>query len=98
MIVKLLLNLNVVQTKKTSCKHRTSSPCWNEPLVFEIDEKIQMSEYSLCFKVKSRNKLSEDPTLGEVQVGYDADGLGKEHWKDMTVKKNQGRAVCHKIH
>lgn len=96
-IVKLLLNLKPVKTKKTTHKRHTSSPCWNEPLVFEIDEKTSIFEYSLSFKVKNRNTLSEDPTLGQLEIGHHANALGKQHWKDMIVKKDQDRAVCHKL-
>lgn len=96
-IVKLLLDLKTVQTKKTSIKRRTTSPCWNEPLVFEVDSKVPISEYSMSFKVKSHNSLSEDPTVGEVELGYHTVGSGREHWKDMIIRKNQDRAMSHKI-
>ena len=97
MIVKLLLNFKTVQTKKTTIKRRTTSPIWNEPLVFEIDSKIPISEYSMSFKVKSHNSLSEDLTVGEIDIGYHAEGGGREHWKDMIRRKNQDRAMSHKI-
>ena len=95
--MKLLLNLKTVQTKKTSIKRRTTSPIWNEPLVFEIDPKIPISEYSMSFKVKSHNSLSEDLTVGEIEIGNHAEESGGEHWKDMVKRKNQDRAMCHRI-
>ena len=95
--MKLLLNLKAVQTKKTTIKRRTTSPIWNEPLVFEIEPKIPITEYGISFKVKSHNNLSEDLTVGEVEIGYHSEGSGKEHWKNVIQRKNQDRAMCHKI-
>ena len=97
MIVKLLLNLKTIQTKKTSIKRRTTSPIWNEPLVFEIETKMPITQYSMAFKVKSHNSLSEDLTVGEIEIGGHAEGPGKEHWDDMVLRKNQDRAMSHKI-
>ena len=96
-IVKLLLNLKTVQTKKTSIKRRTTSPIWNEPLVFEIDSKIPITEYSMSFKVKSHNSFSEDLTVGEIEIGHNVEGSGRQHWDDMVIRKNQDRAMFHKI-
>ena len=96
-IVKLSLNLKTVQTKKTSIRRRTTSPIWNEPLVFEIDSKIPITEYSMSFKVKSHNSFSEDLTVGEIEIGHNVEGSGRQHWDDMVVRKNQDRAMCHKI-
>ena len=93
----LLLTLQTVQTKKTTIKRRTTSPIWNEPLVFEIDSKIPITEYSMSFKVKSHNSLSEDLTVGEIDIGYHVAGSAKEHWKGMVTRKNQDTAMCHKI-
>ena len=96
-IVKLLLNLETVQIKKTSIKRRTTSPCWNEPLVFELDSKTPVNEYSMSFKVKSHNSLSEDLTVGEIEIGNHSEGSGSQHWDDMIKKKNHDRAMSHKI-
>lgn len=51
----------------------------------------------MSFKVKSHNSLSEDLTVGEIDIGYHAEGAGREHWKDMIRRKNQDRAMSHKI-
>ena len=45
----------------------------------------------------SSNNLCEDVTLGTVEIGYHTEGLGKQHWKEMIVKKNQDRAMCHML-
>ncbi|XP_028406926.1 synaptotagmin-2-like isoform X2 [Dendronephthya gigantea] len=96
-IVKLLLHLKTIQTKKTSIKRRTTSPCWNEPLVFELDSKIPIVDYSMSFKVKSHNSLSEDFTVGEIEIGKHAEDSGRQHWDDMIKRKNHDRAMSHKI-
>lgn len=94
----LLLDGRIIQTKKTSMKRRNTCPIWNELFVFETIAKTPISDYSICLKLKSHNNLSEDLTVGEVDLGCQARGSGKEHWKNMIKSKNQDRAFSHEIH
>ena len=51
----------------------------------------------MSFKVKSHNSFSEDLTVGEIEIGHNAEGSGRQHWDDMVIRKNQDRAMSHKI-
>lgn len=97
--VKLRYKDEDISKKKTKVKKGTSSPCWNEPFVFDL-EKEDLDNYLLVFAVKSRDLFSSCSKIGTVYVGAKASSTGNEHWlASVCSKTNTMRQVTmsHKL-
>lgn len=85
--IKLLYNDKLVVKKKTKAKKGTSSPCWNEPFAFDLDEN-DLNNYMLVFTIKGKDIFSSPTKIGVVYVGVRAESTGRQHWIDSVCCKN----------
>ncbi|XP_028406848.1 synaptotagmin-7-like [Dendronephthya gigantea] len=92
--IKLLYQGEVIDKKQTKSQRRNSSPCWNEPFVFNVDEEKGLSNYELIFLVRRRDLLSPHSTMGCVRIGAQVGGAGQSHWYAMLAKGNLMRQVA----
>ena len=92
--IKLLYLGEVIEKKHTKSQRRNSTPCWNEPFVFNIDEEKGLNNYELIFLVRRRDLLSPHSTLGVVRIGAQVGGAGQSHWYAMMAKGNLMRQVA----
>lgn len=85
--IKLLYNDELVVKKKTKSKKGSSSPCWNEPFAFDLDQN-DLTKYMLIFTMKCKDIFSSVTKLGVVRIGAMAESTGKDHWNDSVCSKN----------
>ncbi|XP_041369848.1 synaptotagmin-5-like [Gigantopelta aegis] len=76
-----------LKKKKTSTKHNTCNPIWNEALVFNLSKEHLNSLY-LDLVVFHDNKIGNDELLGKVRLGPDSGGDERDHWKDLVQEKS----------
>jgi len=72
--------------KKTTTKRQTSSPVWNEALVFGV-ERSQLAGTRVELAVFSDGLLGTDEPLGETVVGSRSTGDELSHWLDVVALK-----------
>lgn len=85
--IKLLYKDQVTSKKKTKVRKGSSNPCWNEPFVFDLEEK-DADDYQLLFALKGRDIFSSSTMVGTVRIGPRASLTGKTHWNDSVCSKN----------
>ena len=85
--IKLLYNDELVLKKKTKSKKGTSSPCWNEPFAFDLEQN-DLAKYLIIFTIKSKDIFSTDTKLGTIGIGALAESTGREHWNESVCSKN----------
>nr|XP_002733048.2 PREDICTED: synaptotagmin-10-like [Saccoglossus kowalevskii] len=73
-----------LKKKKTSTKHHTVNPVFNEAMVFSVGQEFLKHLY-LEFHIMHENRIGQNEVLGRVLLGPDSDGEELAHWNEMTV-------------
>ncbi|XP_070531830.1 synaptotagmin-1-like [Ptychodera flava] len=73
-----------LKKKKTSTKHHTLNPVFNEALVFSVGQEFLKHLY-LEFHIMHEHRLGQNEVLGRVLLGHDAEGEELAHWNEMTT-------------
>lgn len=81
--------LETRQTKKT----RGLNPVWNQGFLFDVDGDT-IDEYSVTIKVMNHDLLTTDEVIGEITIGPQSEGSGKEHWDEAMSKRHTRREVA----
>ncbi|KAK3599268.1 hypothetical protein CHS0354_012878 [Potamilus streckersoni] len=69
--------------KKTSTKHNTTSPVWNEALTFNL-AKEHLQNICVDFTVCHDNKIGrDDEVIGRLRISRESEGDEKIHWDEM---------------
>lgn len=76
-----------LKKKKSSTRHNTSNPVWNEALVFNLGKEF-LNNVSLEITVFHDNKIGNDEVLGRVKLNADSKGDEETHWADMVAGRN----------
>ncbi|XP_067660988.1 synaptotagmin-1-like [Haliotis asinina] len=76
-----------LKKKKTSTKHNTTNPVWNEALVFNLGKEF-LNNICLELAVYHDNKIGNDELLGKTQLGPTSEGDEMAHWKDLISAKS----------
>lgn len=77
------------QTKKA----RGMNPVWNQGFLFDV-QKESIDEYSITIKIINHDLLTSDEVLGQIIIGPQSQGTGKEHWEEAMRKKHTRREVA----
>ena len=85
--IRLFYDGELVVKKKTKCKKGITTPCWNEPFAFDLDQS-DLTKYMIIFTVKGKDIFSSSTRLGTVRVGAEADSTGREHWNESVCSKS----------
>lgn len=85
--VTILVDGKKRKRKKTSTKRGTTSPVWNEALVFGVDKEL-LNTIQVEIAVFNDTLLGNNDLLGEVVVGKDTSGEELAHWNDVLHLKN----------
>lgn len=75
-----------LKKKKTSTKHNTFNPMWNEALVFNLGREF-IKNICVEFTLLHDNKLGNDEILAHVHLGPNCTGDEHAHWTDMISTK-----------
>lgn len=81
--------LETRQTKKT----RGVNAVWNQGFLFDVDADT-INEYSITIRVLNHDLLTTDEVIGEITIGPQCDGTGKEHWDEVMRKRYTRREVA----
>lgn len=81
--------LEIRQTKKT----RGMNPVWNQGFLFDVDGDT-IDEYSITIRVMKHDLLTSDEVIGEITIGPQCEGSGKEHWDETMRKRHTRREVA----
>ncbi|XP_077986040.1 synaptotagmin-5-like [Glandiceps talaboti] len=84
-----------LKKKKTSTKHHTINPVFNEALVFSVGQDFLKHLY-LEFHIMHENRLGQNEVLGRVLLGPDAQGEELAHWNEM-ITSNKPIARWHAL-
>lgn len=76
-----------LKKKKTSVKHNTANPVWNEALVFSLGKEFLKNIY-LEFTVLHDNKIGTDEHLGKLRIGADSASDELAQWNEMVAGGN----------
>ncbi|CAG5114508.1 unnamed protein product [Candidula unifasciata] len=92
--VTLVLLERPVKTKKTSCKHNTIDPVFNESVSFNLThEQVQWPEFYLYLYT-----YSKDDFVGRVVIGYHGTGAEEsQHWRRMLQSERSPVAQWHTL-
>ncbi|KAL3871139.1 hypothetical protein ACJMK2_039156 [Sinanodonta woodiana] len=76
--------------KKTSTKHNTTSPVWNEALTFNL-AKEHLHNTCVDFTVCHDNKIGRgDEVIGRLRISRESEGDEKIHWDEMVSCRSAG--------
>ena len=90
----------VVFKWKTSVKHSTLAPVYNERFSFTLTEEMnsELDSVMLAFYVTDFHHLSPNETMGVVTIGENAEcQLGRKHWAKVTQSTGQQISFWHPI-
>lgn len=92
--VCVILNANeaVLESRKTK-KARGINPVWNQGFLFDVVNE-NIDEYSITIKVMNHDLLTSDEVIGQLTIGPECEGSGKEHWDEAMRKKYNRREVA----
>lgn len=92
--VCVILNANeaVLEGRKTK-KARGINPVWNQGFLFDVVNE-NIDEYSITIKVMNHDLLTSDEVIGQLTIGPECEGSGKEHWDEAMRKKYNRREVA----
>lgn len=81
---------------KSSVKHKTLAPVYNESFSFEIEDAMRVAmdtgSIALSCYIVDFDYFSQDDTMGVVSIGKDVESeLGRRHWTEML------QSPCHRI-
>ena len=88
---------------KSTMKHKTLSPVYNESFSFEIDDhemRVAMDTGTVAIScyIVDYDKFSQDDTMGVVNIGKDVQSkLGRRHWNEMLGSPCQWISFWHPI-
>jgi len=94
-----------LKKKRTSTKKATSSPTWNEALVFNLHGRepstvgrdLSLSGVSVELVVLSDGVLGASEPLGRLTIGDQATGAELAHWQELLAARN-APARWHPLH
>lgn len=88
---------------KSTVKHKTLAPVYNESFNFEIDDheiRVAMGTGTVAIScyIVDYDKFSQDDTMGVVNIGKDVPSqLGRRHWNEMLESPCQRISIWHPI-
>ncbi|XP_071493704.1 synaptotagmin-5-like [Diadema antillarum] len=85
-----------LKKKKTSTKHATRQPVFNEALVFNLDTDF-LKHLRIEFQVIHENRFGPNEILGRVVVGPEVEGEELAHWTDMMRSGSKPVARWHRL-
>ena len=90
----VILNANeaVLESRQTK-KARGINAVWNQGFLFDVENET-IDEYSITIKVMNHDLLTSDELIGQVTIGPECEGSGKEHWEEAMKKKHTRREVA----
>ncbi|KAL1505610.1 hypothetical protein ABEB36_005135 [Hypothenemus hampei] len=71
-----------MKKKKTTVRHNTLFPIYNEALVFDVPEE-NIGEVSLLVKIIDYDRIGQNEIMGCFIIGPDNAGKGRDHWLEM---------------
>lgn len=93
-----------MKKKRTSTKKATSSPTWNEALVFNLHgretqsgREVSLAGVNVELLVLSDGLLGTSEPLGRVTLGDQATGAELSHWHELLATRN-APARWHTLH
>ena len=100
--VKVLITFDnrVVFKWKSSIKHRTLAPVYNESFSYVLTEEMnaELDKVTLAFYVNDFHHLSRNESMGVVTIGENAEcKLGRKHWAEVMQSTSQHISFWHPI-
>jgi len=86
--VALLCGGKRTKKKRTTTKRNTTSPAWNEAIVFNVQGKDSFTGVQLEFAVFSDNLLGTNEMMGRLVVGDHVTANEQPHWLEMVNSKS----------
>lgn len=92
--VSVSLNENGTELESRKTKKVSGvNPIWNQGFLFDVvNERID--NYSITIKVVNHDLLANNEIIGEVEIGPQCKGTGREHWDEAMRKKFSRREVA----
>ncbi|XP_020625924.1 synaptotagmin-C-like [Orbicella faveolata] len=90
--VNLNANEALLETRQTK-KTRGVNPVWNQGFLFDVDGDT-VDEYSITIRIMNHDLLTSDEVIGEITIGSQCEGSGKEHWDETMRKRYTRREVA----
>ena len=98
--VYITLKDRVVFKWKSSVKHHTLAPVYNESFSYTLTEQMNaaLDNIALSFFVVDFHHLSPNETMGVVTIGENAEcKLGRTHWAEVMQSTGQQISFWHPI-
>ena len=90
------MNLNaneaILETRQTKTT-RGVNPVWNQGFLFDVDGDT-IDEYSITIRIMNHDLLTSDEVIGQITIGAQSEGSGKEHWDETMRKRYTRREVA----
>ncbi|XP_022099154.1 synaptotagmin-1-like isoform X2 [Acanthaster planci] len=93
--VSIFCNTKRLKKKKTSTKHNTVHPVFNEALVFNVVQE-SLRHLTLEFQIIHENRIGQNEVLGRAVLGPDSQGEELAHWNDM-ISSSKPVARWHRL-
>ncbi|XP_066259121.1 synaptotagmin-9-like [Euwallacea similis] len=71
-----------IKKKKTTVRHNTLFPVFNEALVFDVPEE-NIGEVCLLVKIIDYDRIGQNEIMGCFTIGPGDPGKGRDHWLEM---------------
>lgn len=100
--VKVVITYNdvIVHKWKTTVKHKTLAPVYNESFNCKVTEEMsnEMDKLIISFYVIDHDYVLRNDTMGVVNIGKNVDTkLGRRHWHQVLQSPRQGISFWHPI-
>ena len=100
--VKVVITYNdtIVHKWKTTVKHQTLAPVYNESFNCKVTEEMsnEMDKLAISFYVIDFDYVLRNDIMGVVNIGKNVDTtLGRRHWHQVLQSPRQGISFWHPI-
>ena len=92
MSVTLNANGAVLESRQTK-KAKGINPVWNQGFLFDV-ENDTIDDYSITIKIINYDLLTSDEVIGQLTIGPESEGTGREHWEEAMRKKHTRREIA----
>ncbi|XP_035683702.1 synaptotagmin-5-like isoform X2 [Branchiostoma floridae] len=82
-----------LKKKKTSTRHSTTNPVYNEALVFDVGREF-MDHVYIELVIVHENRFGQNQGMGKVVLSAESEGEELEHWKSLAASR-KGTARWH---
>ena len=87
---------------RTSVKHKTLAPEYNEMFCYEVTDSMKMGmdmeNIMISLDIYDHDRLKQNDRMGSIRIGKNADTkLGRQHWAEVLKYPQQRISFWHPI-